>query len=499
MSGEPKTNPPEDPVEDDAPRIILPTPGGMRPTSEPEPEVETPDPPAPTAALSVGDILAGFRFSGGDLPELVAGAAPLLNLAHALRTGRTPPPIPELRRELTGATRNYEAALAAAGTLPDQARAAHYVVCATLDDVIRNTEWGGEWAVEGLVSTFHHDVLGGDKVFALLNHYQQTPRANRDLLLLIYLCLSLGFEGRARVSSRGAAELALVRENLFRTLRTQFDIVERDLSPHWRGEDAAHRPVRAGLLFWLISGTAALLLIGVFLVYTLLLNRAADTTLTRLAVLPPDGPPSLLIKEPPPPPEPEPVVEPEPVPQVAPPENPPRTPPIDTFVAFLQPEVEEGLVRLYREDDAVLVRVANAGAFGSGNASIEGPFLDVFDRIGQALAAETFDVTVLGHTDDVAIRSAPYPNNYFLSQARANTVRDLLLPYVEARRIEIEGVGPDRPLRSNETEDGREANRRTEILVREPGARVPDSLLTQGLAETDEQLQTNPFPTEQSQ
>ncbi|WP_152613080.1 type VI secretion system protein TssL, long form [Tateyamaria sp. ANG-S1] len=469
--------------DDETPRIVLPTPGAARPPADPAPQVVDTDPPAPAAELSVGDILNGFRFSGGDLPDMVAKAAPLLNLAHALRTGQNPPAVPELRRELTGAARRYEAALAAAGTLPDQARAAHYVVCATLDDVIRNTDWGSEWAVEGLVSTFHHDVLGGDKVFALLDHFQQTPRNNRDLLLLIYLCLSLGFEGRARVSSRGLAELALVRENLFRTLRTQFDIVERDLSPQWRGEDAAHNPIRAGLLFWLLSGAALLALLVVFIVYTSLLNRAADGTLAQLSVLPPDGPPSLYVPEPPAPepePQPEPLVTPPPAP-----ESPPQTPPIDAFVAFLQPEVDEGLVRLFRAEDAVLVRIANNGAFGSGSTTIEETFVDVFDRIGQALAAETFDVTVLGHTDNVGIRAAPFPNNYFLSQARASAVRDLLLPYVEEQRITIDGLGPNRPIATNETEEGREANRRTEILVREPGARVPDSLLTEGLPDPD--------------
>ncbi|ABD55951.1 type VI secretion system protein TssL, long form [Jannaschia sp. CCS1] len=470
---------------EDAPRIIMPTPGGKRPEVEPEAAPGPADPPAPDPAPSVSDILSGFRFAGGDLPVMVAQAAPLLNLAHALRTGQTPPAIGDLRRSLTGAARTYEAALATAGIVPDQARAAHYVVCATLDDVIRNTDWGAEWAVEGLVSTFHHDVHGGDKVFALLTHFQRTPRANRDLLLLIYLCLSLGFEGRARVSSRGAAELALVRENLFRTLRTEFDIVERDLSPLWQGEDAAHSPVRRSVAFWSITGVILLALIGVFLVYTLLLNRAAEATLARLATLPPGAPPSLALPDPP---APDPVVEPPAPadPPVVTPEDPPQVPPIDTFIAFLQPEVDDGLVRLYREGDAVLVRVANAGAFGSGSAEIEDDFIDVFDRIGQALAAEDFAVTVLGHTDNVAIRTAPFPNNYFLSRARANAVRDVLLQYVDPVRVDIEGQGPDRPIASNITPAGQEANRRTEILVREPGDRVPDSLLTQGVQPAEE-------------
>lgn len=476
---------PED--DDDAPRIIMPTPGGKR--VQPEPEAPGPaDPPAPDPAPSVSDILQGFRFAGGDLPVMVAHSAPMLNLAHALRTGTTPPAVGDLRRELTRAARAYESSLSAAGIVPDQARAAHYVVCATLDDVIRNTPWGAEWAVEGLVSTFHHDVHGGDKVFDLLTHFQQSPRANRDLLLLIYLCLSLGFEGRARVSPRGAAELALVRENLYRTLRTEFDIVERDLSPTWMGEDAAHSPMHRNVAFWLLSGLALLALIAVFLVYSLLLNRAADATLARLATLPPGAPPSLALPDPPPVPDPV-APTPRPDPPVAAPDDPPQIPPIDTFIAFLQPEVDDGLVRLYREGDAVLVRVANQGAFGSGSAEIADNFLDVFDRIGQALAAETFDVTVLGHTDNLAIRSAPFPNNYFLSQARANAVRDILLQYVEAARVDIDGLGPDRPIASNTTPDGQETNRRTEILVRAPGTRVPDSLLSQGV-QTPAQEQT---------
>ncbi|QBF32480.1 type VI secretion system protein TssL, long form [Thalassococcus sp. S3] len=466
--------------DDETPRIVLPTPGGKR--REPQPEAAPappPEPAAPDPALSVADILSGFRFETGDLPVMVAQAAPLLNLAHALRQAREGASMGDLRRELTKAARDYEKALATAGILPDQARAAHYVVCATLDDVIRNTSWGAEWSVEGLVSTFHQDVLGGEKVYDLLSHFQKTPRANRDLLLLIYLCLSLGFEGRARVSPRGATELAQVRENLYRTLRTEFDIVERDLSPLWQGEDAVMKPMRRGLIFWLVTGAVLLLLIVLFVIFTLALNRSADATLARLGALPPGEAPSLFVPEPPAPPEP--VVEPEP-PAEEPnaPAAPPEPPAIEMFIAFLQPEVEEGLVRLYREENAVLVRVANAGAFNPGGAQINAEFVDIFDRIGQALAAEDFEVTVLGHTDNLPISSAPYPSNFHLSTARAAAVRDILLGYVEPQRISIQGVAETQPIATNATPEGREANRRTEILVREVGDRVPPELLSRG-------------------
>ncbi|MFV0386291.1 type VI secretion system protein TssL, long form [Paracoccus sp. (in: a-proteobacteria)] len=463
---------------DDGPRIILPTPGRGKPEPAfPEPLV-TPPPPPVEDRFSAEAIMRGFRLEGRDFPVMVSDAAGLLNLAHSLRHRKTPPDLEALRRDTIAAIRDYERKLGSAGILPEQARAAHYVICATLDDVIRNMPWGQGWSQRGLVSTFHHDVTGGDKVFELLTHFQSQPGRNRDLLLLIYLCLSMGFEGRTRVSARGALELAQIRDNLYRLLRAQYGAPEQDLSPAWKGENLQHRPMRRGRLFWLISGLAVLLLCALFAVLTQSLNRVSDNAIAEMAGLPPGETPSLFIREPEPP---------------APPEKPPATRPvappvqatppeaqIDTLIAFLQPEVEEGLVRLYRDGDSVLVRIANAGAFAPASAQIQPQFLETFRRIGRALAAEDFDVTVLGHTDNIPIRTDAYPSNFHLSTARASAVRDILASYVATDRIAIRGEAETRPIADNATPEGREANRRTEILVAAAGALVSPELLEQG-------------------
>ena len=54
----------------------------------------------------------------------------------------------------------------------EQIRAAHYVLCATLDDVVLNTPWGSQspWATSSLISTFHRETGSGDRFFALLEH-----------------------------------------------------------------------------------------------------------------------------------------------------------------------------------------------------------------------------------------------------------------------------------------------------------------------------------------
>lgn len=145
-------------------------------------------------------------------------------------------------------------ATASARISPERARAAHYVVCATIDDVVLSKPWGvrAGWAQSGLVSTFHMDVTGGDRVFELLDYFHQSPCTHKDLLLLIYLCLSLAFEGRTRVSARGPLELSRVRDSLYKTLLGQYGVFERELSPHWRGVTARHKPLRTSALLWTV-------------------------------------------------------------------------------------------------------------------------------------------------------------------------------------------------------------------------------------------------------
>lgn len=69
---------------------------------------------------------------------------------------------------------------------------------------------------------------------------------------------------------------------------------------------------------------------------------------------------------------------------------------------------------------------------------------------------------VEGHTDS----TGGYAMNRELSLKRAGTVRDYLVAQgVPNSRIDVEGLGPDRPVTSNETSDGRARNRRVEIIL----------------------------------
>ena len=78
-------------------------------------------------------------------------------------------------------------------------------------------------------------------------------------------------------------------------------------------------------------------------------------------------------------------------------------------------------------------------------------------------------IEIVGHTDNVPIRSAKFPDNLALSQARAKAVEELLATIVtDPKRLSSRGVGDADPAAPNDTAQGRLANRRVDIILTTP-------------------------------
>ena len=91
---------------------------------------------------------------------------------------------------------------------------------------------------------------------------------------------------------------------------------------------------------------------------------------------------------------------------------------------------------------------------------------ELMGRIGDALALAGGQVLVTGHTDNSPIRSARFPSNWHLSEARARSVRDLLITHsVPANRVQAEGRADSEPLVANDSASNRAMNRRVEVTL----------------------------------
>ncbi len=136
---------------------------------------------------------------------------------------------------------------------------------------------------------------------------------------------------------------------------------------------------------------------------------------------------------------------------------------LDRQAAELQQGLAGSGAGVVNTGSQLVVNLPEAITFATGSAALDRAFVDEIALVAASLGRypET-TVEIIGHTDNVG--SENY--NLGLSQRRAQAVADVLLAEgVAPWRIRTRGVGFSRPVATNDTEAGRAANRRVEIVI----------------------------------
>jgi len=423
-------------------------------------------------ASSAPSMAAALPGEAQALPKvgnsaMTAAAAPLLDLLARIGAGGQATQVGnanELRERAVQALQAFEAECRAAQVSDEQLRAGHYALCAALDDTALSTPWGqaSGWAARSLSSTFHQDVRSGERFFDMLAGLQKEPGRFKPALEICYLCLALGLRGRYRLDPRGTGELERIREGLYQLLAQLNGPWERELSPHWKGVDAPHRGPPRGVPAW-VAAAVALGLLGLGYIFASShVNAGGDVLQQALTQLPPKAPPTIRREA-----------------LVVPPAAAPTAPDaVARLRSFLAPEIAEGLVAVDGDAQRLLIRIlarAQSGQrgetmFDSGSADLNPRFVTLFGRIGQGLRDEPGRVSVLGHSDNQPIETRRFPSNFALSEARAKAALAILASASgQPDRFQATGRADTEPLTSNATPDGREKNRRIEVVVLRAG------------------------------
>ncbi|WJN59620.1 MULTISPECIES: type IVB secretion system protein IcmH/DotU [Pseudomonas] len=186
---------------------------------------------------------------------LVAASALLLSEVVRLKTHASAENFDALNERLNVAIKLFEHRALQEGVEGGQVMAARYVLCTVVDEAVVTTPWGNEsaWSQMSLLSTFHNETFGGEKFFQLLEHLSRNPVKHLAMLELMYICLSLGFEGKYRVLPRGMLELEAIRDSLYRQIRQLRGDIPRELSPHWEGLKEGRRRLVRIVPGWLVA------------------------------------------------------------------------------------------------------------------------------------------------------------------------------------------------------------------------------------------------------
>ncbi len=145
----------------------------------------------------------------------------------------------------------------------------------------------------------------------------------------------------------------------------------------------------------------------------------------------------------------------------------------EDMLKSLKKEVEAGEVMVSQLADRLSVKILDKILFPSGEATISGKGQSVLKRVGKVLAsARDKDkiIRIEGHTDNVPIGKnivEKFPTNWELSTARATTVVRFMAgsSKIPPDAFEAAGLGEYHPVAKNDTPQGRQQNRRIEIIL----------------------------------
>lgn len=134
---------------------------------------------------------------------------------------------------------------------------------------------------------------------------------------------------------------------------------------------------------------------------------------------------------------------------------------MDKQEAALRTKLEGSGVRVVREGDNIRLVMPGNITFGTNRHEVQPEFYSTLESVAVVLKEfNKTNIRIAGHTDAVGNDSS----NQTLSEKRAGSVGQLLISHgVLAGRVLVTGYGERYPVASNDTEAGRQANRRVEL------------------------------------
>ncbi len=437
------SNGPDDPSKPRDATVLRPRPGaGRRGSNEP-----VPPPQQPRASVSASQTYAealpinARELLAAGLNPLVQAASSLLLLGATLRTTLALNDVDALRTKILDEIRRFEERARASGIANEVVLAARYVLCASLDEAVLATAWGAQsdWGQRTLLVALHRETWGGEKFFDMLERISSDPGRHIDLMELQYLCLAFGFGGKYQAQDRGQGRLAELQQQLYAKLRAFRGLPQAELALHWRGLEDRRNPIIRYVPWWVVGAAALAVLAITFVVLQAKLRNTAAPTEQTLAKV---------------------GLENFNAPAVAAPASGP------TLKELLRADEQRGALSVEEQGGKTLITLIAPRLFASASATINPEYFDTLRHVAIAISQVPGRVLVVGHTDDQALKSVRYHDNFELSRERAVIVTKVLQAASNDKaRFQWTGVGSSQPrYRPESLPENRARNRRVEIL-----------------------------------
>jgi len=140
------------------------------------------------------------------------------------------------------------------------------------------------------------------------------------------------------------------------------------------------------------------------------------------------------------------------------------------LIGQLQQEIQEGSIKITQLKDRLSVEIVDKILFASGSDQVTPQGKEVLKKVSDILkSVRENGIRIEGHTDNVPIGSklaGKFPSNWELSTARATQVVRILSDLgVPPENLSAVGLAEYQPVAPNDTPEGKQRNRRIEIVL----------------------------------
>ncbi|HVO72408.1 MAG TPA: type IVB secretion system protein IcmH/DotU [Ignavibacteriaceae bacterium] len=164
----------------------------------------------------------------------------------------------------------------------EKIRLTKFALAAFIDETIIGSEWDQKdsWLSEPLQILLFDTFNAGEEFFSTLNLLRQRSGANKEILEIYFLCLTLGFKGKYQLQS--PEYLRRIIDDLNTELHPEASITIDSLSPNAKPHENFIKAVNEGLPLWIYPAAAVLLCIIFYIIMSSSVSGKADDVVEGL-------------------------------------------------------------------------------------------------------------------------------------------------------------------------------------------------------------------------
>jgi type VI secretion system protein ImpK len=164
----------------------------------------------------------------------------------------------------------------------EKTRLAKFALVAFLDETIISSSWAQKeaWLSDPLQIKLFDTFNAGEEFFNILNDLTQRTSANKEVLEVYYLCLSLGFKGKYQLQS--PENLRRIIDDLNLELHPEAYRTIDSISPNGKPRQSFVQTVRSGLPLWVYPLSAMILFFIFYVIMSTAISSEAEKAVDLL-------------------------------------------------------------------------------------------------------------------------------------------------------------------------------------------------------------------------